>query len=66
MPVEAVINERQTIEEQLQRINARIKEAESRLGAHSIKPVLMQQLFELEEQRDAILAQLQKLGISGA
>jgi hypothetical protein len=39
-------------------INTRIDEAEARLGAHSIKPILMQQLFALEEERAAIIEQL--------
>jgi len=43
------------LQKKLDLINTRIYEAEARLGAHSIKPILMQQLFELEEERAAIL-----------
>ena len=50
--------DRKTIEKELKRINALIEEAEARLGAHSVKPVLMQRLFELEEARDALVEQL--------
>lgn len=50
--------EQESIEKELHRINALIVEAEARLGAHSVKPVLMQRLFELEEERDKLLQQL--------
>jgi len=46
------------LQKKLDLINTRIDEAEARLGAHSIKPVLMQQLFALEEERAAIIEQL--------
>lgn len=39
-------------------IDTEIKEAKLRLPAHSIKPVLMMALFELEDERDLILKQL--------
>ena len=53
--------DRQELEAQLERINALIDEAENRLGAHSIKPVLMQELLNLEEKRDNILEQINAL-----
>ncbi len=52
---------RQQLEQRLERLNKLIEEAEARLGAHSVKPVLMQQLFELEEEREDLLAQLKSL-----
>lgn len=52
---------RKTLEKELTRINALIDEAEARLGAHSVKPILMQRLFALEEERDALLAQLNEM-----
>jgi hypothetical protein len=52
--------DRRKLEDELRRINALVEEAEARLGAHSVKPVLMQRLFELEEERDAILARLHR------
>ena len=55
------MNDCHALEQKLARINARIEEAEARLGAHSVKPILMQQLFELEEERDAVLKQLHAL-----
>jgi hypothetical protein len=55
------MDDRKALEKKLARINARIDEAEARLGAHSIKPILMQQLFELEEERAVILEQIDRL-----
>ena len=34
------------LDARLNELNGLIREAEDRLGAHSVKPVLMQQLFE--------------------
>lgn len=45
----------------LKQIEQEIKEAKLRLPAHSIKPVLMMALFELEDERDRILKQLKTL-----
>ena len=50
--------DREKLESELKRLNALIDEAEARLGAHSVKPILMQRLFELEEARDTLLEQL--------
>ena len=58
--------DREKLERRLHRLNALIAEAEARLGAHSVKPVLMQQLFELEEERDEIMARLKRLSGQGA
>ena len=55
------MGDRKALEKELALINDRIVEAEARLGAHSIKPILMQQLFELEEERVAILEQLNQI-----
>jgi len=51
----------QELESQLNRINDLIDEAEDRLGAHSVKPVLMQELLSLEETREEILEQFNQL-----
>ena len=55
------MTDRGELEKQLERINALIEEAESRLGAHSVKAVLMQELFVLEEERDDIIRKLNEL-----
>ena len=46
------------LKQRLKQIEAEIEEAKARLGAHSIKPVLMAALMDLEDQRDAILNQI--------
>ena len=53
--------DREKLASELKRLNALIDEAEARLGAHSVKPVLMQRLFELEEERDALVDKLKTL-----
>ena len=52
------MTDRQELEAHLDRINTLIDEAEERLGAHSVKPVLMQELLLLEEKREEILEQI--------
>ena len=52
---------RQELEREIDRLNALVAEAEARLGAHSVKPVLMHRLFELEEARDDLKRQLEAL-----
>ncbi|MEW6672077.1 MAG: histidine kinase [Thermodesulfobacteriota bacterium] len=60
MPSE-ISTPRTILEKQLQKIEAQIRELKDRLPAHSIKPVMMMELLELENERDDILAQLQTL-----
>ena len=53
--------DRETLERELVQLNALVEEAEARLGAHSVKPILMQRLFDLEEARDSLKRQLERL-----
>jgi hypothetical protein len=39
-------------------LEERIKEVEKRLPAHSVKPPIMVELLELEDERDKILSKL--------
>lgn len=55
------MTDREALEKKLERVNALIGEAERRLGAHSVKGVLMQALFDLEEERDEIVRKLEEL-----
>ncbi|WP_054029303.1 hypothetical protein [Desulfatitalea tepidiphila] len=48
----------QAVRRKLKEIEAEIEEARRRLPAHSVKPALMAALFDLEDQRDAIVEQL--------
>lgn len=45
----------------LDEIQAEINETQRRLPAHSVKPVMMAALFELEDERDIILKQLKTI-----
>ncbi len=55
------MTDRQELEAELNRVNTLIDEAEDRLGAHSVKPVLMQELLNLEERREKILERISLL-----
>ena len=46
------------LEKELHRLEARISEVEKRLPAHSVKPPIMIELLELEDERDKILSKL--------
>lgn len=43
---------------ELAAVEAALREVEARLPAHSVKPPIMQELFALEEHRDALLRAL--------
>lgn len=56
-----IITTKRILETQLQRIEDQIQELKNRLPAHSIKPVMMMDLLELEDERDNILEQIQSM-----
>lgn len=49
------------LEKKLKEIEKRIEETEMRLPAHSVKPTIMTELIDLEDERDAIVAELKLL-----
>ena len=49
------------LEDKLKELEEKIAEVNKRMPAHSVKPPIMQEIFELEDQREAILAQLKEL-----
>ena len=51
----------ETLEKKLMELEAAIEETEKRLPAHSIKPPVMQDLLELEDERDKLLRQISEL-----
>ena len=55
------MTKKQQLEKKLAEIERQILETEKRLPAHSVKPPIMMELFELEDQRDALLEQLKKI-----
>ena len=52
--------EKKELVKRLEKINNEIKEVQKRLPAHSVKPTIMQELFELEDKRDELQAQLER------
>jgi hypothetical protein len=52
---------KEELKEKLVEIDRQIQEAEKHLPAHSVKPPIMQEIFELEDQREEILARLKEL-----
>ncbi len=55
------MDDKKALETRLEELERKIRETEGRLPAHSVKPTIMQELFELEDERDAILARLESL-----
>jgi hypothetical protein len=51
----------QELEKKLADIERKIRETEKRLPAHSVKPPIMTELFELEDAYEAVAAQLKAL-----
>jgi uncharacterized protein YqcC (DUF446 family) len=49
------------LKKKLEEIDKQILETEKHLPAHSVKPPIMQEIFDLEDQREAILARLKEL-----
>ncbi len=50
-----------TLSRRLKTVEAAIAETEKRLPAHSVKPPVMHDLLDLEDERDAIIRQLDGL-----
>ncbi|RKZ92440.1 MAG: histidine kinase [Gammaproteobacteria bacterium] len=50
--------EKENIKKRLLELEAEIVETKKRLPAHSVKPQVMMDLLELEDERDDLLAQL--------
>jgi flagellar hook-associated protein FlgK len=50
-----------SLKTQLKKLEDKIQAVEDQLPAHSVKPPIMTKLFELEDQRDALLKELEEL-----
>jgi uncharacterized protein (UPF0335 family) len=62
--MDKTMNKTQKIEElekRLSTLDAKIKDVEDRLPAHGIKPPIMTQLFELEDERETVFKRLKTL-----
>lgn len=55
------MNRIQELKKKLEEIDQKILDTEKHLPAHSVKPPIMQEIFALEDEREAILAQLKEL-----
>jgi hypothetical protein len=49
------------LEDKLKELDKKIAEVNKRMPAHSAKPPIMMELFALEDERDAVLKQLEVL-----
>jgi len=54
-------NDVQSLKMKLKELDEKIKAIEKQLPAHSVKPPMMTQLFELEDERDAVFNELERL-----
>ncbi len=54
-------NRIQTLKTRLAELEAAIAETEKRLPAHSIKPPVMHDLLDLEDERDSVVRELGEL-----
>ncbi len=53
-----MVSEKERIEKKLQELEEEIAETKKRLPAHSVKPAVMMDLLDLEDERDELLASL--------
>jgi hypothetical protein len=53
--------ELEALKEKLKELDEKIAEVNKRMPAHSAKPPIMMQLFALEDERDAIVKQIEAL-----
>ena len=51
----------EALEKKIKEIDIKIEDVENRLPAHSVKPPIMTELFELEDEREAVLKQIEAL-----
>jgi len=54
-------NDVKSLRIRLKELDEKIKAIEKQLPAHSVKPPIMTQLFELEDERDAVFNELERL-----
>ena len=59
------MEDEKALQTKLKELEEKIKETEGRLPAHSVKPAIIHELLELEDERDAILARLDILRSQG-
>lgn len=60
-----VVKKIESLKIKLAELEAAISETEKRLPAHSIKPPVMQDLLDLEDERDSLLREIGDLAPDG-
>ena len=55
-----------SLQMRLKELDEKIRTVEKQLPAHSVKPPIMTQLFELEDERDVVFKELERLKSQGA
>ena len=53
--------DKKKLEDKLRELDEKIAEVNKRMPAHSVKPTIMTELFELEDERDALEKQILEL-----
>ena len=53
--------QKQELEEKLAELEMKIRQTEKRLPAHSVKPQIMTEIFELEDEYEAVSSRLKAL-----
>jgi hypothetical protein len=56
-----VMDQKKKLKKKLAELERKIKETEKRLPAHSVKPPIMTELLDLEDEYEAVFAQLKAL-----
>lgn len=51
----------ESLKKRLAELDDKIRAVESQLPAHSVKPPIMTKLFQLEDERDAIIREIERL-----
>jgi hypothetical protein len=51
----------EALKKKLRELEEKIEDVENRLPAHSVKPPIMTELFELEDEREALLKKITEL-----
>jgi uncharacterized coiled-coil protein SlyX len=60
------MDQKQALEAKLAELEIKIRETEKRLPAHSVKPQIMTEIFELEDEYEAVSARLKALKTKAA
>ncbi len=59
--IHAIMNTLEELKQKLQELERAIAESKKRIPPHSVKPPVMMDLFDLEDQYDEILKKINKL-----